>query len=248
MTDLPLTLSSLLRADLTAAVKNARTLIIGAVMGLLVIVSTRSEQGSHQIGGHAYAVGVATAVTLMTMAILGYAMSVGRDRESGVLRRLQVTPAPGGAIIASRMIAQAISALMLALVIVVIGSRIDSLSLSAAQYALVLAFSLLGIAVFLSIGQALVGLIRSAAAVNAAGRALFVVLVVLGLLGQAGALGGTWTTIAPWTPLGAIMTLYARVLDLAAWSSRDTESMLASAGYIVILAAAGIHWFRWEAR
>jgi ABC-type nitrate/sulfonate/bicarbonate transport system ATPase subunit len=49
-------------------------------------------------------------------------------------------------------------------------------------------------------------------------------------------------------PLGAIMTLYARVLNLAAWSSRDTESLLACAGYIVILAAAGIRWFRWEAR
>jgi ABC-2 type transport system permease protein len=248
MTDLPLMLSSLLRADLTAAVKNGRTLIIGALLGFLVILSTRSEQGARPFAGHAYAVGVATAVTLMTTAILGYAMSMGRDRESGVLRRLQVTPAPGWAIIASRMAAQAISALVLALVIVTIGSRIDSLSLSAAQYALVLAFSMLGIVVFLSVGQALVGLIRSAAAVNAAGRAVFLVLVVLGLLGQAGALGGAWATIAPWTPLGAIMTLYARVLDLAGWSSRDTESLLACAGYIVILAAAGIRWFRWEAR
>lgn len=248
MTDLSLTLSSLLRADLTTAMKNARTLIIGAVMGLLVIVSTRSEQDAHHLGGPAYAVGVATAVTLMTTAILGYAMSMGRDRESGVLRRLQVTPAPGWAIIASRMVAQASSALVLALAIVVIGSRIDSLSLSAAQYALVLAFSLLGIAVFLSIGQALVGLIRSAGAVNAAGRAVFVVLTVLGLLGEAGALGGTWAAIAPCTPLGAIMTLYERVLDPAAWSSRDTVSMLTSAGYIVILATAGIRWFRWEAR
>jgi ABC-2 type transport system permease protein len=247
MTDLPLTLSCLLRADLTVAAKNARTLIIGGVMGLLVIMSTRSGQ-AHQIGGHVYAVGVATAVTLMTTAILGYAMSMGRDRESGVLRRLQVTPAPGWAIIASRMAAQAVSALVLALVIVVIGSRIDSLSLSAAQYALVLAFSLLGIAVFLSIGQALVGLIRSAAAVNAAGRAVFVVLTILGLLGEAGARGGAWATIAPSTPLGAIMTLYARVLDPAAWSSSDTESALACAGYIVILAAVGIRWFRWEAR
>ena len=44
MTDLSLTLSSLLRADLTTAMKNARTLIIGAVMGLLMIVSTRSER------------------------------------------------------------------------------------------------------------------------------------------------------------------------------------------------------------
>jgi ABC-2 type transport system permease protein len=46
------------------------------------------------------------------------------------------------------------------------------------------------------------------------------------------------------------MTLYARVLDLAMamWSARDTESLLACAGYIVIFSALGIRWFRWEAR
>lgn len=59
--------------------------------------------------------------------------------------------------------------------------------------------------------------------VRPATRALFVVLAVLGLAGQSGELGGVWAAIAPWTPLGAIMTLYARVLDLAAWSARDTS-------------------------
>lgn len=149
---------------------------------------------------------------------------------------------------ASRMAAQAVAALVLAAVIVVIGARVDSLPLSAAQYALALAFSLVGIAVFLSIGQALVGLIRSAAAVNATGRAVFVALTMLGLFGEAGALGGARAAIAPWTPLGAVMTLYARVLGSAFWSSSDTESLLACAAYIVILAAAGIRWLRWEAR
>jgi hypothetical protein len=98
-----------------------------------------------------------------------------------------------------------------------------------------------------SIGQALVGLIGSADAVNAAGRAV-VLLVVFGPFGQSGALAGTWAATALWTPLGAIMTLYARVLDLAAWSTRDTESLLACAGYIVVLTALGIRWFRWKAR
>lgn len=37
-------------------------------------------------------------------------------------------------------------------------------------------------------------------------------------------------------------------MGLAAWSSRDTESLLAYAGYIVVLATIGIRWFRWEAR
>lgn len=67
-------------------------------------------------------------------------------------------------------------------------------------------------------------------------------------LGPIGALGGAWGTIAPWTPLGAVMTLHARVLAPAAWNIRDTESLLACAGYIVIHSTLGIRFFRWEAR
>lgn len=248
MPDLSLVLSSLLRADLIAAVKNRRSLVAAILMALILLWSTRSQQAGQHFGGHAAVVGMVTVYALMSTSILGYALIMGRDREAGVLRRLRVTPAPGWAIIASRMTAQAITGLTLALVIVIIGGRIDSLSLSVAQYGLVLAFSALGIAVFLSIGQVLAGLIRSADTVNAAGRAVFVVLALLGLVGQSGELGGVWAAIAPWTPLGAIMTLYARVLDLAAWSTRDTESLLTCAGYIVIFAALGIRWFRWEAR
>lgn len=49
--------------------------------------------------------------------------------------------------------------------------------------------SLLGGAVFLGIGQALVGLIGSAEAVDSAGRLLYICLVFLGLLGLEGTLG-----------------------------------------------------------
>ena len=80
--------------------------------------------------------------------------------------------------------------------------------------------------------------------VRPATRALFAVLAILGLAGQPGEPGGVWAAIAPRTPPGAIMTLYARVLDLAAWSACDTESLLACAGYVVIFAAPGIGWFR----
>ena len=80
--------------------------------------------------------------------------------------------------------------------------------------------------------------------VRPATRALFAVLAIPGLAGQPGEPGGVWAAIAPRTPPGAIMTLHAPVLDLAAWSACDTESLLACAGYVVIFAAPGIGWFR----
>ena len=44
------------------------------------------------------------------------------------------------------------------------------------------------------------------------------------------------------------MTLFAGVLDLSAWSSRDTESILVVVGYIVVFTVIGIRWFQWEVR
>jgi ABC-2 type transport system permease protein len=44
------------------------------------------------------------------------------------------------------------------------------------------------------------------------------------------------------------MTLFAGVLNLHAWYSRDTISLVVAVGYIVIFAGIGIRWFQWEAR
>jgi ABC-2 type transport system permease protein len=62
------------------------------------------------------------------------------------------------------------------------------LSLGVTQWVLVLALSRVAGAVFLSLGQALVGLIKSASTINAVRRVLYITLVLLGLLGMSGSL------------------------------------------------------------
>ena len=42
------------------------------------------------------------------------------------------------------------------------------------------------------------------------------------------------------------MTLFAGVLHLAAWNSRDLKALLACIGYIVIAGGVGIRWFGWR--
>jgi len=78
--------------------------------------------------------------------------------------------------------------------------NIHHLSLSAATYVLVLLVSTLGSAVFLSVAQALVNLVKSADTVQAFGRLLYIGLVMLGLFGASGELGGFWDTVSKWTP------------------------------------------------
>jgi ABC-2 type transport system permease protein len=240
--------ASLLRADFLVFLKHRRALVITMLLPVFLLVSTTGTRATHNFGGALYIIGLAIAYGLTATAIVGYALTVARDREKGVFQRLRVTPAPTWTIMTSRLAIQSVANLIIALVVLIVGTRIHNVSPSAGQYVLVLLVSLLGGAVFLSLGQALVGLVKSADTVQAVARVLFAVLILLGTLGQSGALGSFWESVAKWSPVGAVMTLFAGVLNLHAWYSRDTLSLLACLGYIVVFAGIGIRWFQWDAR
>jgi ABC-2 type transport system permease protein len=245
---LRLVLTSLLRADFLVFLKHRRALIISMVLPLFVLLSTAGNKATNKFGGAEFVIGLAISYGLLSTALIGYALTVARDREKGVFQRLRVTPAPTWTIMTSRLVMQVAANLIIAIGVVIIGSAVHHISPTLGQYGLVLLVSILAGGVFLSIGQALVGLVKSADTIQAVARVLFAVLILLGLLGQSGALGSFWSSIARWTPVGAVMTLFAGVLNLHAWYSRDTLSLLACVGYIVVFAGIGIRWFQWDAR
>jgi ABC-2 type transport system permease protein len=245
---LQLVVSSLLRADFAVLLKSRRALVISVVLPTLILFSTNSSKATHNFGGATFVIGLAIALGLVSNSILGYALTVARDRDQGVFQRLRVTPAPTWTIMTSRLTMQAVANLAITVVVLIIGSRLHHLSLSAGTYGLVILVSILGGAVFLSIGQALVGLVKSADSVNAAGRVLVLGLVLLTSLGESGTLGSLWESIARWSPVGAVMTLFAAVLNLSAWDTHDSLTLLACGGYIAVFAAIGIRWFQWDAR
>ena len=228
--------------------RNRRSLVLSIILPVFILIMTDSSRGTQSFGGALFIVGLAIAYGLVSASILGYALSVARDRDQGVFQRLRVTPAPTWTIMTSRLAMQGVGNLLIALIVVIVGSRMHHFSLSAGTYGLVIAVSVLGGAVFLSIGQALVGLLKSADSVNAGGRMLVIGLILLGTFGQSGTLGGAWESIARWSPVGAVMTLFAAVLNLSDWDTHDSLTLLACGGYIVVFAAIGIRWFQWDAR
>jgi ABC-2 type transport system permease protein len=239
---------SLLRADFTVLLRNRNSLILSCLLPLILLAVTGSKGATHYLGGSLFIIGVSITYGLASTSIMGYTVTAARDRERGVFQRLRVTPAPKWTIMTSRLAIQLVANLIIALVAVVIGSRIHHLSLSAAQYVMVLAVSILGGAVFLSLGQAVVGLLRSAETVQAIARTLYMVLIFLGLWGQSGQLGSGLESVARWTPVGTVITVFAGVLSPAAWTGTDTLSLLICFGYIAVCAAVGIRWFKWDAR
>ncbi len=241
-------MSSLLRAEFAVLLKNRRALLISLFLPFVLLFSTNSSKAADSFGGSLFIIGLAIAYGLVSNSILGYASTVARDREQGVFQRLRVTPAPIWTIMTSRLAMQVLANLLITVIVVIVGTRMHHVSLSAGTYGLVLLVSIVGGAVFLSVGQALVGLVKSADSISAAGRVLVIALVLLSTLGQAGTLGSAWESISRWSPVGVAMTLFAAVLNLSAWDTNDSLALLACGGYIVVFASIGIRWFQWDAR
>ncbi|WP_427019187.1 ABC transporter permease (plasmid) [Pseudarthrobacter sp. P1] len=248
--EIGLIFGALLRADFTVLLRSGRTLLLNFAVPIfiLVIIGLRTKGGTSAFAGPGFIIGLALTYGLMASSLIGYSNTIARDRDAGVFQRLRVTPAPTWAIMASRLAVQIVVDLIMTIIVVVLGGIITNTVFSPGQYLLLVCVSILGGAMFLAIAQALVALVRSAAVINAVGRILYIVFLLLGLLGASGILGTTIHAVANWSPVGAMINLYAGVLNLSGWDWTDTIGLIGTAGYTVVGAFIGIRWFRWDAR
>jgi ABC-2 type transport system permease protein len=138
--------------------------------------------------------------------------------------------------------------LLMTVLVLIAAAVVEKVSLDPAAYLLTLLFVILSSAVFLGVGQALVGLIKSADTVNAVGRLSFVPLFALGLFGHSQIFGTTFETIALWSPGGAVATLLSGAMHPAAWGAETWWALLASLLYASVFAGIGIRWFQWSTR
>jgi ABC-2 type transport system permease protein len=247
-----LVFGSLLRADFTVLRRSSRTLVLNLAVPIFIVVLIGVRQGNVgnplTNGGAAFTIGLALSYGLMASSLLGYSITVARDRDAGVFQRLRVTPAPTWAIMTSRLLVQIVVNIIMTVIVVIVGGFVYHVVFSPGDYLLIVCVSILGGAMFLAIAQAIVGLVRSATVVNALGRVLYVVLLLLGLLGSSGILGTTVQVIADWSPVGALINLYVGVLNISHWDWTDNNGLIAIVVYIVVGAFIGIRWFRWESR
>jgi ABC-2 type transport system permease protein len=237
-------LGALVRADVTVQLRNGRALLLTFFPPLAVLYGLFTAKRGAQLGSPMVKVSLALTLGIALIAILGYTASVARDRELGVFQRLRVTPAPTWTIMVSRLAVQILS--MLAMTVVVLVA--ENIALDPAAYLLTLAMVIVSSAVFLGVGQALVGLIKSVDTVNAVGRLSFLPLVALGLFGHSDIFGTTFETISRWSPGGAVATSLSGAMQPASWSAETWWALLASVLYSAVFAGVGIRWFQWGTR
>ena len=238
-------LKVLLRADSTAQVRTPLSLVITFALPLILLVATGLGKNSAALGGPEFRISLALTVGLVSIGTVGYSLAIARDRDTGVLQRLRVTPAPTWTIMVSRWMVQLGAVLVMAIVVLVVAALFVGVTLPPQDYLFTVLVALLGSAVFLSIGQAIAGLIASADTLNAAGRLLYVPLIGLSLFGDSDRLGTTVELVSRWSPGGCLETLLSAAMGASAWSGQSWGALFASFGYTVVFGVIGIRWFRW---
>ena len=239
---------ALLEADFTVQVRNNRALLLSFALPLVVLFALFASKFYSALGDRQFRVAAALTLGMASIAILGYSMTVARDREKGVFQRLRVTPAPTWTIMTSRLLVQVVAILAMALLVLLAAGLFEGVPLTAEAYVLTFICVIFSSALFLGVGQALVGLVKSADTLNAVGRIAYLPLFALGLFGHSTIFGTTFELISRWSPGGTVVTLLSGAMNPSSWNSDTWLALAVSTAYSVVFAGIGIRWFQWGAR
>jgi ABC-2 type transport system permease protein len=238
-------LKALLRADLKTQWRNRRAVILSLIVPVVILYTWKPLVTNNMISG-AVALASCTTVGLMAIGLMGYSNSVARDRDKGIFMRLRVAPLPAWTIMISRLLVQLLMILLVTVFVLIAGYFLDHITISAEGYILAFAAAIVGAAVYLAVGQVIVGLIKNPEIVNATTRLVYFVFIMTGMLGQFGQLWDVVEKCIKWSPYGTVQNLLSASMDPSKWTSTTTQSLLVTIGYAVVLSLIGIKKFKWS--
>jgi ABC-2 type transport system permease protein len=234
---------NLLRADLITQWRNRRASILVILIPAVILIAWK---GLIPKIGAAGVLANCITVGLNAIGLMGYTNSIARDRDKGIFQRLRITPAPRWTIMVSRLTVQLLMIAIVTILLYIVGQRFDNITMAPANYAIAFLVSILGGAVYLSLGQVIVGLISNAETVNVVTRLVYFIFIMVGMFGSLGMLGDLIDKISNWSPYGTVQRILADALVSNAWTNTTTMALLATIGYTLLFTILGIRWFRWQ--
>ncbi len=238
-------LSSLLRADFTTQWRNRRSVMLVVLVPIVILISWK---GLVEKFGGTFVLSNCITIGLNAIGLMGYSNAIARDRDKGVFQRLRVAPIPSWSIMMSRLLVQLAMILIVTTAIFVVGNNYDKISLSPSGYLLGFIAAIVGGAVYLALGQAIVGLIKNPETVNAVTRLIYFIFIMIGMFGELGMLGHELGEVVRWSPYGTVKRLLSASMDPYTWTQDTTFYLLATIGYTIIFTTLGIKWFKWNTR
>jgi ABC-2 type transport system permease protein len=240
--------TALLKSDFTVLWRNRRAVMLSIIMPAFILIMWK---GLIPLLGGPYTMANSLSYGLIATTLLGYANTLARDREKGIFQRLRVAPIPGWAIMVSRLTVQLIMIIIITTVIFIVGNNFDKITLSAEGYALTYFVAVVGAAVYLSVGQLIVGLIKNAETVNTTSRFVFVIFIMAGMFAtiySAQHKSSMVAQITHWSPYGAVNTMISAGMVPDKWGTDATYALLATIGYIIVFGTIGIQKFKWDSK
>ena len=234
---------TLLRADFSVQWRQRRSLIMSLITPVIFLFAWKSLI---PVIGADGVLSICVAIGLPGTGLMGYSATLARDRERGIFQRLRAAPIPTWVIMVSRIVVQLTMLMLMALVTCGVAYFADHIVIGFGNLLLILLASAIGGLAFLALGQAIVAFMRGSDAVNAATRLLYMVIAVVGGLGQVGLFGAILQKIVTYSPLGTSKTMIVAAMNP---STIFTEPVLFAVAltlaYGIFFAFIGIRSFKW---
>jgi ABC-2 type transport system permease protein len=237
--------ATLFRADMATLLSNRRSAVISLLVPMIVLFTWK---GFIEIKGGPFVLATAIAIGLIAIGLMGYTLTVARDRDKGIFQRLRVAPVPTWVIMTSRISIQLLMIMTLTLVVFIVGYQYDGVILSVPGYLTTFFVAILGGAVYLSLGQLIVGLIKNFETINAVTRITYFIFIMLGMVGELMIKNEQMKKAIHFSPYGCVKIMLAASMEPAKWVNDTTVAMLVSVGYIIVFAGIGISKFKWNTK
>jgi ABC-2 type transport system permease protein len=221
---------------------------LGLPLLLLVIfgIIPGTRQPSSDLGGSSYfalTFPLLLALTILTVSIMVLPRALIKYRETGILRRLSVTPVPPWWLLAAQIVINLAIVIAGFILLTAAGVAAFGLALPKNIPGFLLGY-LLTVTALLAVGLCIAAFVRSDALANGIGGILFFALLFF---------GGLWLprplmpavllTISNWTPLGAAVDAMQRAMQGAFPS---LLSILTLAAYTLVFGYLAVRYFKWE--
>jgi ABC-2 type transport system permease protein len=236
---------SLLKADLTTQWRNRRASVMVVLLPVVIVMAWKAL--IDKTGG-AFVLSNAITLGLNAIGLMGYSNSIARDREKEIFQRLRVAPAPNWTIMGSRLTVQLVMIILMTAIVMIVGYQYDHIVLSPIGYIAGMLTAIAGGAVYLALGQAIVGRIKNPETVNATSRLIYIAFIMVGMFGELGMLGDIIDNAVKYTPYGTVKSIVSGAMTPSTWTSQTTLALLLTLGYTFVFAFLGIKWFKWSTR
>jgi ABC-2 type transport system permease protein len=236
---------TLLRADFKTQWRNRRSVILLLLVPVIILMAWKGVVV--KVGG-AFVLSTCITIGLTAIGLMGYSNSIARDRDKGVFQRLRVAPVPTWSIMVSRLLVQLAMILLVTTAVFIVGYKYDKISLTQSGYAMTYLTALVGGAVYLGLGQAVVGLIKNPETVNSTTRLIYFVFIMVGMFADMDVLPKQITEIARWSPYGTVKHILAASMQPGTWDNKASMALLVTVIYALVFSIVGIKWFKWNSK